>query len=393
MDFAAFAGSTSGCLVPTTHGQQAFLPNRLPPALDTQRLWVKLAETTLALGRLEGLGHKLSNPLMVIRPLQRREALTSSAMEGTHASPDDLVLAEAGAEIGDESAREVHNYLKAMDETVQAMRTLPISRRMICNAHRTLLSGLSKFRGGSKLPGEFKKHQNFIGGHSIESARFIPTPPALTEQAMAELETYINTENPMVPPVIDAALIHYQFETIHPFADGNGRVGRILVPICLMQRNVISAPLLYISPYIEAHKDSYIDLMYEVSRCGDWERWVSFFLDAIRESSNETIETITHLIDLKEDFRARARQAGRSADLQTITDSLFERPSISVPEAAAMCGVTYAAAARSVGKLVDAGILSEWSIEAIPKRFLAREVIRISAGHFRRPQLDTSIPT
>ena len=380
MDFAAFEDSPSGHLIGTTHGQRAFVPNPLPPELDASALMVDLGATMQAIGNLNGIGRRLTNPLMIIRPLQRREALTSSSMEGTHASPDELVLLEAGAEQpGDEAAHEVLNYIRALENAVSSLPNLPISHRMVREAHATLLSGLSQFRGANKLPGDFKIHQNFIGGKSIEQARFIPTPPGETQRCLDELELYINSESSL-PPIIDAALVHYQFETIHPFADGNGRVGRMLIPVFLMSKGVLDVPLLYISPYIEEHKDEYIDRMYEVSSRGDWTGWIKFFLRTVHESCAETTRTIDSLLALQQDYRSRALDAGRSPTATKIVDYLFERPVISIPDAASIAGVTYPPAAAAVNKLVKAGILREYPATTQPKRFIAAEIVLISAG-------------
>jgi Fic family protein len=385
MDFRAFEGSSAGRLVATTHHQKAFVPNPLPPDVDCGSFVMELSETAHAIGNLRGISRQLVNPYMVIRPLQRREALTSSSMEGTHASPDDLVLLESGGEQpGDEAAREVLNYITALDDAVAALATIPVSWRMMRQAHATLLSGLSKHRGADKRPGEFKIHQNFIGGRSIEEARFIPPPPKEAEDAITDLEKYINLEDPRFPPIIDVALIHYQFETIHPFADGNGRVGRILIPIILMQKGLLDSPILYISPYIEEHKDDYIDLLHEVSRTGAWSDWIRFFLRAVQKSCEETIVTIDRLFELQREYRDRAHHASRSATALKIVDSLFERPVLSIPDAASIAGVTYPPAQSAISKLVEAGILREMETAVQPKRFIAPEVVMISAGYPRR---------
>jgi Fic family protein len=386
MDYDAFRGSPSGRLVPTIHDQLAFVPHPLPPALDLSSMMVEFGETMQAIGDLNGISRQLPNPYMVIRPLQRREALTSSSMEGTHASPDDLVLLEAGEEhAADDSTREVLNYIKALNEAERSLAELPISHRIITNSHRILLAGLSKHRGANKRPGEYKQVQNFIGGKTIEEARFMPPPPAEADVCMNQLEAYINRgDRDLIPPLVDAALIHYQFETIHPFADGNGRVGRILIPIFLIERGVLEKPLLYISPYLEDHKDKYIDLMYEVSRTGAWLEWISFFLRSVKASCREAIDTIHALRQLQDEYRERAHKVSRSGTAIRIVDSLFEKPVISIPDAAAIAGVTYPPAAAAVQRLVEAGILRELITETQPRRFMAPEVVMISAG-IRKP--------
>jgi cell filamentation protein, protein adenylyltransferase len=255
---------------------------------------------------------------------------------------------------------------------------------MMRQAHATLLSGLSKHRGADKRPGEFKVDQNFIGERAIEEARFIPPPPSDAQIAMSDLERYINSETASFPPIIDLALIHYQFETIHPFADGNGRVGRILITIILMQKGLLDKPILYVSPYIEEHKDEYIDLLEKVSRVGAWDEWVRFFLKAVRESCAETIVTIDRLFALHKEYREQAHKASRSGTTIKIVDSLFERPVLSVPDAATIAGVTYPAASASIAKLVEVGVLREMASLTQPKRFIATGVVMISAGYPHR---------
>ncbi|WP_051630857.1 Fic family protein [Afifella pfennigii] len=381
MDYDAFSESPAGRLIPTTHGQKAFVPNPLPPNLELGDLVSAFGEAMQAVGNLNGIGKHLANPAMVIRPLQRSEALTSSSMEGTHASPDDLVLLEAGAEeTTDESAREVHNYIRALDEAEKSLGILPISHRMIKSIHGTLLSGLGKERGAHKHPGEYKTTQNFIGGRRIEEARFIPPPPQETQTAMDELEAYVNRDdNGGLPPLIDAALLHYQFETIHPFADGNGRVGRILIPIFLLERGVLEKPLLYVSPYVEEHKDEYIDLMFQVSARGCWTPWVAFFLRAVRISCEETAETINILRELQATYRDKVHRVTRSVTALRIVDALFEKPVISISDAAAIAEVTYPPAAAAIDKLLEVGILREVRSAKQPRRFIAPEVVLMSA--------------
>lgn len=388
MDRAAFRESPAGKLVPTTHGQHAFVPNPLPPAVNLQPLMVEFGEAMQAIGDLNGMSRELPNPYMVIRPLQRREALTSSSMEGTHASPDDLVLLEAGEQhAADDSTREVLNYITALNAAERSLSELPISHRVVKNTHRLLLEGVGKHRGAHKRPGEYKHVQNFIGGRSIEDARFMPPPPAEAQECMDQLEAYINRDDlSVIPPLIDAALIHYQFETIHPFADGNGRVGRILIPIFLIARGVLEKPLLYVSPYVEDNKDEYIDLMYDVSRIGAWSAWISFFLRAVRISCREAIDIVNALKRLQAQYRDTAHQVSRSGTAIRIVDSLFEKPVISIPDAAAIAGVTYPPAAAAVQRLVEAEILREIKTETQPKRYIATEVVMISAGMRRNAE-------
>jgi Fic family protein len=301
--------------------------------------------------------------LLLIRPLQRREAVSSSSMEGTYTTLSDLFLFEAGASEattrGDN--REVLNYVRALEGSIAGLANLPISSRLIRDAHRVLLTGVARHRGATVEPGELKRDQNWIGGSGrIDTARFIPTPPADTPSALDALMGYINREDrENASPLIDAALAHYQFEAIHPFADGNGRVGRMLITLMLVDNGTLPQPLLYMSPYLERNKDRYIDLMYAVSRDGRWEEWIAFFLDAVAASAEETIAAVGRLQDLQRAYRERFQTARRSALILRIIDQAFERPVRSMSEIATSLGVSYGGAANNVNELIKHGVAEE----------------------------------
>lgn len=384
MNPAEFANSPTGHLVPTIGGQMAYVPEPLPPTLDYAALALPLAAAMQAIGELNGAGRGLTDPSLVIRPLQRKEALLSSSMEGTYSTANALAMAEADAEAYvDESTIEVRNYIRAFEVADRLRLELPISNRLIKQTHFELLRGARGDRGAHKRPGEYKDQQNFIGGRNrqIENARFIPPPPAEAENAMADLERYINRQQRgTTPAIIDAALFHYQFETIHPFADGNGRVGRILLPIFLMQEGILERPLLYFSPAVEGRKDDYVDLMLAVSRSGDWTGWIQFFLDMVVSSCRSACRTLSELDRLRQDFRARVTSSGGTArDMMTI-DDLFARPVVSIPQIAERRGITYPAAKAAVDRLIALHILSEIDATANPKLFICWPVIHLSEG-------------
>ena len=306
MDETQFTETMTGTLIPTQHGVNGFCPNPLPPQIDMNSISNVLVKASMALGGLEHLAKNVQNPYLLIRPLQRKEALRSSAMEGTYSTADNLAIVQAYSETsGDESDQEVLNYIRALDYAQTAMEKLPISHRVIKGMHEILLKNLSKNRGADKRAGEYKMDQNWIGAKTIAQARFIPPPPETALRCMDALEHFINNKPESMPALIAAALVHYQFETIHPFSDGNGRIGRMLVPLYLMQEGALSKPWLYISPYIDQHKDAYIDKMFGVSATGDWTSWLMFFLTAIEKSCESTIETIHKLNALREDYRAK----------------------------------------------------------------------------------------
>lgn len=384
MNPTEFANSPSGTLIPTIARQMAFVPNRLPPPLDFAALALPIATAMQAIGELNGAGGRLADPALVIRPLQRKEALLSSRMEGTYTTANALAMAEADGEAYvDASAIEVRNYIRAFETANKLRNELPISNRLIKATHRELLSGLPSERGAHKRPGEYKDQQNFIGGRNrqIESARFIPPPPAETEAAMADLERYINREDKAgIPSIVDAGLLHYQFETIHPFADGNGRVGRMLVPLYLLQENILERPLLYVSPTVEGRKDDYVDLMLNVSRTGDWTSWLIFFLETVTASCRSACGTLLELERLREAFKDRIVAAGGSARDVAIIDHLFISPVVSIPHVSNLIGVTYPSGKAAVDRLTALGILEEIERTSNPKLFICWPIVDLSEG-------------
>jgi len=377
MKKADFADTPSGTLVATDRSQWAFVPNPLPPALDLGPLAIELSTAAQLLGELNGIGRTLTDPLLLIRPLQAREALTSSSMEGTYTTLDELLLVDAG---GPETApasdaREVVNYRRALANAIDSLEALPLSLRTMRDAHRTLLQGVKRHRGSTALPGEFKAHQNFIGAREIENARFIPPPPGETLNCLSELEKYIHRDDRGgMPDLVDAALIHYQFETIHPFADGNGRVGRMLIPLHLFVRGSLKEPLLYLSPSLEHRKDEYIDRMFAVSQQGAWLEWIAFFLDVVSDACRSAITTADALLTLQRDYRHRATGAGRSSNLLAIIDHLFRVQIVTIPSVASLLGVKYRSAQLNIEALVSAGVLFEIEDTSNPKYFIAREI-------------------
>ncbi|MEX0344896.1 MAG: Fic family protein [Rhizobiaceae bacterium] len=387
MNKADFSDSPTGTLVPTISNQWAFVPNPLPPEIEYAAIAVPLAQAMQAIGELNAAGRSLSNPMLVIRPLQRREALLSSSMEGTYTTADALALAESDkAAKVDASTIEVRNYIDAFEAANEMRQTLPISSRMIREIHRILLADVPSERGANKRPGEFKDQQNFIGGRNrqIENARFVPPPPSQAEDAMAELERYLNREDiGIVPPIVDAALFHYQFETIHPFADGNGRVGRILIPIYLMEKGVLDSPLLYLSPAVEGHKDDYVDLMLGVSQHGEWTAWLLFFLEMVVKACKAANETLADLEALRQKFRQDVSDSGGSARYLTLIDELFVSPVVTIPDVARKLSVTYPAAKNAVDRLVEQSVLDEHHIISHPRRFISWPIVDLSEG--RKP--------
>jgi len=381
MDPTEFSSSPSGSLTPTVFGQMAFVPHPLPPKLDLNLCANEIASATMALGELKGVSYKINNPLHVINPLQRREAIASSSIEGTYTTASELLLLESGfaSGVADPDTREVQNYMRALQDGFELLSKIPVSSRLIRKLHAILLHGVKRSRGMYIVPGEFKRDQNFIGSRrNINEARFVPPPPNLTEDLMSDLEHFINSDEAQeMSPIVLNALIHYQFETIHPFPDGNGRVGRLLLPILLAAHDVMPLPLLYISPFIEKHKDEYNDLMLDVSRNGKWESWISFFACAVEATAYETIQKIDQIAALKTNYLERVQHARASGLLPKLLDLVFDTPIISIPHAKGYLNITYRAAKQNVDKLVKMEMLTSIPNSDRPKLFICPELFRI----------------
>lgn len=351
----------------------AFIPDPLPPDVPLEStLWNALSEADRALGELAGLGRNLDNPQLFIRPFLRTEAVMSSRIEGTRADLTDLYAFEAeqlSFDRGDEDSRaqtdrgdakEVHNYVSALEYGLTRLDDLPLVVRLLRELHEKLLTGV---RGEHQRPGELRTTQNWIApiGGDISSARYVPPPAGEVADLMAQLEEYINTAEGY-PPLIRIGLIHYQFETIHPFRDGNGRVGRLLVTLLMVHWDLLPLPLLYLSAYFERHRQEYMDRLLAVSTQNEWAEWLLFFLEGVRAQAVEANKTAKKLSDLKNSWREEIQSQPRSSALQlALIDALFERPVLSIPQAADILDVSYQSAKNNVERLRDAeaNILTE----------------------------------
>ncbi len=290
----------------------------------------------------------------------RREAVLSSRIEGTRASLSDLYAYEAGQlsmfDMPDD-VHEVSNYVRALEHALERLHELPLSLRLIRELHAHLMEGV---RGEERRPGEFRRSQNWIGppGCSLVEAPFVPPPPAEMRQALDDFERYLHQESDM-PPLARLALIHYQFEAIHPFLDGNGRVGRLLITLLLCAWGLLPQPLLYLSAYFEAHRQSYYDLLLAVSQRGAWDEWLAFFLRGVAAQARDAVSRARRLLALRERYRERFQSARAAARLLQAVDLLFARPVVTVRGVEAEMGVNFTAAQRYVRQLEQAGVLRE----------------------------------
>ena len=368
-------------LTRTLSGGHAFVPPPLPPKLDAGQIAHRLGATASAVGELRGAARRLVNPYMLIRPLIQKEALTSSAIEGTITTIEGIVFEEAAPQaLVDENAREAANYIRAVQHAVQQLQTYPISHRVIMGAHKVLLAGLSPSRGQGKRPGEYKNSQNAIGqaGDNELTARYVPSPPAQTERCMDELEAFINRQNRnQGEELVDIAIAHYQFEAIHPFLDGNGRMGRMLVTLMAQQLRLMDLPLLHISAQVERQKEQYIELLYRVSTQGAWESWIEYFLGIVESSCVAATDKVDQIIKLEKELKARARKARKYHRLNTLIEALFERNWITAPEAQKVCGTHFQTAQSDLVELVKLNVLKV-AFEGRPVVYFAPEIAALS---------------
>jgi Fic family protein len=375
MDKALFSPASPGTLqdIRSPEPDWAFLPNDLPVKFALPEEHVPLlVDARQSLARLDGAGRYLPANTFLLRPLQRREALRSSALEGTFATAEELLAYGLQPKEPTSSTdpvnswREVFNYDQALREGQESLTTLPLSSRLIRELHTTLLHGV---RGTDRTPGIFRKRQVHIGS----TRRFIPPPPERIEDLIANLERYMN-EADGVDPLIRAFIAHYQFETIHPFLDGNGRVGRLLLSLMIYKTCDLQAPWLYLSPYLDQHKDEYIDRLFAVSTSGDWAGWIALCLRATIEVSRDALRRIDKLIKLKAKYEEQlARNPRSSARLQQIVVSLLNSPITTIPALAKQFDVSFPTASADVNKLVELKILTESDRNTKPKHYLSLE--------------------
>ena len=371
-----FQSSPAGAVRRHPLGYWTFIPNPLPPPIQlADNLVNRLSEADRALGTLNGVGETLPNPHLLILPFTRREAVLSSRIEGTMASLSDLFQFEAGREAAvPRDVREVANYVRAMEYGLQRSSELPLSTRLVRELHERLLRGV---RGEHYTPGEFRTSQNWIGtpGCTLDEATFVPPPPDEMPALLSDWERFLHAPS-RFPPLIECALMHYQFEVIHPFLDGNGRVGRLLITLYLVARKHLSQPLLYLSAFFEAHRDEYYGRLLAVSQRGDWEGWLDFFLRGIAEQSRDAGERSRRIVSLREDYRGRLLEAKAPASVVRLIDIFFQSPVVTIPMAASAIEVTYAAAASALNRLVRTGVVKELGPFKRGRTFIAEELVR-----------------
>lgn len=345
-------------------GYRAFMPAPLPPEPPVRlegELQALLSQADQALGRLDGSIQTFPDTELFVFMYVRKEAVLSSQIEGTQSSLQDVLAAEARLRTPDRApdTGEVINYVTAMNYGLERLKTLPISSRLIREIHERLLRGV---RGSQMQPGELRTSQNWIGpaGCAIQDATFVPPPHRDVPNALGDLETFIHSPSEL-PDLVQIGLIHAQFETIHPFLDGNGRVGRLLITFLLCERDILLRPVLYLSHFFRQHRGEYYERLQSVRDTGDWEAWLAFFLRGVAEVSAEATKTVRRILTLREDHRRLVTQRlGRAAaDGHRVLERLYRQPFVTVGGVQDITGTYYPAASRLVARLVEIGILEE----------------------------------
>jgi len=381
-----FVNSPTGRLVPTRIHlipYTAFVPNPLPPEISSS--WEITKNILLAqqgMSELKGIGRNIENPNIFIRPFIRKEAVSSSMIEGTRTELVDLLAYEiddqpirgiGGSDPAESDIREVLNYVKAIEYGIKNIDR-SFDEKYLCNLHKILLKGV---RGQNTNPGKFRDTQNYIGKDpNPDLASFIPPPVPDMEQSIRKLINYLDIPD-QYPPLVRIALIHYQFETIHPFADGNGRIGRLLNTLLLLKWDLLNEPTIYLSGYTEEHREEYYKLLLDVSKYGNWENWIVFFMKAVIEQSNDAIVRIKKMQDLKNEWLGRMEIGRASVNIIRLIDRLFVSPYITISDAEKKLSITNRAARLNIFKLIDAGILRPASDQKYGQLFVAEEILNI----------------
>jgi Fic family protein len=380
--------SRAGRYVRQPGGFEAFHPAAYPPAdlrLDSTLLDL-LSRANLELGRLVGAAEILPNPDLFLRMYVRREAVLSSQIEGTQASLMDVLEYEAMRSDSERrvDVQEVSNYVAALRFGLKRVHSLPISLRLVREIHEHLMHGV---RGGepAKTPGEFRRSQNWVGGASPATARFVPPPVDEMNEALHVFERSLHDPR-AYPPLINVGLAHAQFETIHPFLDGNGRMGRLLITFLLCEYGILREPLLYLSIFLKEHRQDYYDQLQAVRDRGDWEGWLAFFLEGVATVASEATETARSIVRLREAWRERisAQLKRRSGNGLRLLDKLFQRPLVTVKGVEQSLGLSQPAALALVNAMVGVGVLEEVTGMRRNRIFEFREYLRLFAERARR---------
>lgn len=366
----------SGRKIRCPGGYTAFVPDPLPPALTwTPDLVRALSDADRSIGRLAGEGGRLPNPHLLIRPFVRREAVLSSRIEGTQATLGELLAAEAGAVVSRSPAdlREVANYVVALEYGIKRLPKLPLSLRLVRELHAHLMKGV---RGNQATPGEFRRSQNWIGppGCTLSNATYVPPPPGEMMGCLDAWEKFFHDTT--LPPLVQVALVHSQFEAIHPFLDGNGRVGRLLITLFLVARGIMPTPLLSLSAFFEATRRDYYDRLLGVTERGEWGGWIEYFLNGVARQAEDALSRAERINELLKKWRMAV--AGSSSKVPAVlVDRLAENPYCTVKRVAERLGIAYTTAQRAVARLESLSILTQTTDAKRDRVYCATAILKI----------------
>ena len=365
-----------GRLIDCPGGYRAFVPAPLPPPISWDgELLLALSRADQAVGRLAGEGRLVSNPHLFIRAFLHREAVLSSRIEGTQATLGELLAAGAGAKVEGDAAdlHEVANYVLALQYGIRRLNTLPLSLRLVRELHERLMR---EVRGDTAAPGEFRRTQNWIGppGNGLEDARYVPPPPVELMACLGEWEQFLHDNT--LPPLVHAALVHSQFEAIHPFIDGNGRVGRLLISLLFVARGLLPEPLLCLSAYFEATREEYYARLQEVTESGEWEAWLAYFLRGVELQAGDAVGRIQRIDDLFQDWSNQIDGA-HSGQSEKVLELFVQNPFWSVRGLAQNLEVAYTTARRAVDRLEAAGIVTLFGEARRNRVYCARAVLEV----------------
>lgn len=374
MDPKSFVTDSAGNVRKAATGYWTFIPRPLPPKIEySAELALLLSQADAALSELSGLGRYLPNPDLLIAPYVKREAVASSRIEGTLADLSDLLIDEIepkrtppGSDV-----LEVRNYIAALNRGLHQLNKLPLAGRLVCDLHQVLMKGV---RGQDRTPGEFRRTPNWIGppGSTLMTATYVPPPPdPEMHECLKHWEVFVNQRGKM-PELVQCALIHEHFEAIHPFLDGNGRIGRLLIVLFLVERGRLSKPLLYLSSYIEQSRNAYYDALQRIRTHGDWPAWLRYFLTAVRDTARSAIAQSQLILELRDEYRERLAKQHRALAL---LDELFINPYTTVARASEQLGVTAPTAQKTISLLEKAGMLSEATGGSWGRIWLARPIL------------------
>lgn len=374
-----FKNSNAGRCVRSigNHPYWTYVPNPLPPKIGLDwELTNLLSEADSKLGKLSGAGQLLPNPHLLISPFIRREAVMSSRIENTQSGLEELFLFEADNQsVRTPDLQEIANYVSALEYGIKRLQDLPVSSRLICEIHGILMKGV---RGEHATPGLMRDRQNWIGppGCTLVDATYIPPSISDMQVCFSDLEKYIHSK-PKEPILIQTALVHYQFEAIHPFADGNGRVGRLLITFMLIEKGLLSQPILYLSDFFERYRETYYELLLSVSQKGDWRGWLMFFLRGILQQSEDALSTIQKLLALKDEYEEIAREPKVPKAVNPLIDYLFGKPVISISELVKAWESSFPTVQRGVDYLIEKGKLREITGRQRNRLFVADEILNV----------------